>query len=65
VVTGGQPTDRVKMAFVVRHIDDVPTGRFDLDPTEVRLLNPNTGTLPVFRTRTDAEITLGISPPPS
>jgi hypothetical protein len=33
---------------------------FTLRPDEIRLLNPNTGTLPVFRSRRDAEITLGI-----
>lgn len=34
--------------------------RFTLTPDEITLLNPNTGTCPVFRTRRDAEITLGI-----
>ncbi|WP_433955915.1 Eco57I restriction-modification methylase domain-containing protein [Janibacter indicus] len=34
--------------------------RFTLTPEEITLLNPNTGTCPVFRTRRDAEITLGI-----
>ncbi|UZK58390.1 BREX-1 system adenine-specific DNA-methyltransferase PglX [Streptomyces drozdowiczii] len=33
---------------------------FALTPEEITLLNPNTGTCPVFRTRRDAEITLGI-----
>ncbi|EHY91211.1 Eco57I restriction-modification methylase domain-containing protein [Saccharomonospora azurea] len=33
---------------------------FALTPEEITLLNPNTGTCPVFRSRTDAEITLGI-----
>ncbi len=33
---------------------------FTLSPEEITLLNPNTGTCPVFRTRRDAEITLGI-----
>lgn len=33
---------------------------FTLTPEEIGLLNPNTGTLPVFRSRRDAEITLGI-----
>ncbi|WP_069761019.1 DNA methyltransferase [Streptomyces sp. LUP47B] len=33
---------------------------FTLTPEEVSLLNPNTGTLPVFRSRRDAEITLAI-----
>lgn len=34
--------------------------RFALSPEEITLLNPNTGTCPVFRSRRDAEITLGI-----
>ncbi|MCP3822290.1 N-6 DNA methylase [Streptomyces sp. A3M-1-3] len=34
--------------------------RFILTPEEITLLNPNTGTCPIFRTRRDAEITLGI-----
>ncbi|MEU6071227.1 DNA methyltransferase [Streptomyces sp. NPDC047082] len=34
--------------------------RFTLTPTEISLLNPNTGTCPVFRTRRDAQITLDI-----
>jgi hypothetical protein len=33
---------------------------FTLTPGEITLLNPNTGTCPVFRRRRDAEITLGI-----
>ncbi|PXY27887.1 Eco57I restriction-modification methylase domain-containing protein [Prauserella muralis] len=33
---------------------------FSLTPEEIKLLNPNTGTCPVFRSRRDAEITLGI-----
>ena len=37
-----------------------PTRRFELAADEVLALNPNTGTLPMFRTRTDADITLGI-----
>lgn len=59
-VTGGEPADRVRMAFVVRHIADVAALRFELAADEVLMLNPNTGTLPVFRSRVDAEITLDI-----
>ncbi|WP_155058461.1 Eco57I restriction-modification methylase domain-containing protein [Streptomyces blattellae] len=33
---------------------------FTLTPEEITLLNPNTGNCPVFRSRRDAEITLGI-----
>jgi hypothetical protein len=37
-----------------------PEVRFDLKPDEITLLNPNTGTCPIFRSRRDAEITLDI-----
>lgn len=33
---------------------------FKLTPEEIALINPNTGTLPVFRTRRDADLTAGI-----
>ncbi|MFI6699979.1 Eco57I restriction-modification methylase domain-containing protein [Streptomyces sp. NPDC050509] len=39
---------------------DDPEKTFALTPEEIGLLNPNTGTLPVFRSRRDAEITLGV-----
>lgn len=39
---------------------ETPLKRFSLTPEEITLINPNTGTCPVFRSRRDAEITLGI-----
>ncbi|GFG53373.1 restriction endonuclease [Mycolicibacterium agri] len=51
---------RTRFAFLNRHISDVPERRFDLAAEEVLALNPNTGTLPMFRSRVDADITLGI-----
>lgn len=51
---------RTRFAFLTRHLVDVPDRRFELAPDEVMAMNPNTGTLPMFRTRTDADITLGI-----
>jgi Eco57I restriction-modification methylase len=39
---------------------DYPDKAFTLTPEEIGLLNPNTGTCPVFRTRRDAEVSLGI-----
>ncbi|MGW0085299.1 Eco57I restriction-modification methylase domain-containing protein [Streptomyces sp. NPDC003393] len=39
---------------------DSPENIFLLTPEEIKLLNPNTGTCPIFRSRRDAEITLGI-----
>jgi hypothetical protein len=49
-------------AFFARSVLDLhrPDVRFELTPDEIALLNPNTGTCPVFRSRRDAEITLGI-----
>ncbi|WP_240498069.1 DNA methyltransferase [Williamsia sp. 1135] len=51
---------RSRFAFLTRHLADVPSRRFELAPDEVLAMNPNTGTLPMFRTRADADITLGI-----
>ncbi|GAA3491755.1 Eco57I restriction-modification methylase domain-containing protein [Streptomyces cremeus] len=48
-----------KFAFFLGHPDELSSGNkeFALSPNEINLLNPNTGTLPVFRTRKDADIT--------
>jgi hypothetical protein len=60
-MTGTQRTvRRTRFAFLNRHISDVPEKRFQLAAKEVLALNPNTGTLPMFRSRKDADITLGI-----
>jgi hypothetical protein len=56
----GRKVKRTRFAFLNRHIPDVPARRFELAADEVLRLNPNTGTLPMFRTRADADITLGI-----
>ena len=47
-------------AFGTRYMKDLPARRFTMPPEEILLVNPNTGTTPVFRTRRDAEITIGI-----
>ena len=51
-----------EFAFFLRSSDELsdPGRRFRLSPGDVRLLNPNTGTCPIFRTRRDAEITKAI-----
>ncbi|MGH3562433.1 MAG: Eco57I restriction-modification methylase domain-containing protein, partial [Mycobacterium sp.] len=56
----GRPVQRTRFAFLNRHISDVPDKRFQLAAKEVLMLNPNTGTLPMFRSRTDADINVGI-----
>jgi hypothetical protein len=61
VLTGRQGTSgKTRFAFYTRHVRDVPSRRFELTAEEVLQLNPNTGTLPVFRSRRDADITTGI-----
>jgi hypothetical protein len=52
--------DAADFAFSTRYMEDLPARRFTMPPEEILLVNPNTGTLPVFRSRRDAEITLGI-----
>ncbi len=49
-------------AFFCHDTDDLrdPERRFTLSAEDIALLNPNTRTCPVFRTRRDAEITKGI-----
>jgi hypothetical protein len=47
-------------AFGTRYMRDLPERRFTMPPEEILLVNPNTGTSPVFRSRRDAEITIDI-----
>jgi hypothetical protein len=47
-------------AFGTRYMTDLAARRFTMPPEEILLVNPNTGTAPVFRSRRDAEITIGI-----
>nr|WP_307525037.1 DNA methyltransferase [Streptomyces umbrinus] len=51
-----------QFAFSLGHTDELASGQaaFDLSPEEIKLINPNTGTLPVFRTRRDADLTANI-----
>ncbi len=56
----GERVSEASFAFGTRHMADLPLRRFAMPPEEILLVNPNTGTLPVFRSRRDAEITLGI-----
>ncbi|BEH02255.1 N-6 DNA methylase [Brooklawnia propionicigenes] len=53
---------QAEFAFFAHDSSDLlkDDARFELTPEEIQLLNPNTGTCPIFRTRRDAEITLGI-----
>ncbi|MDR6685762.1 hypothetical protein J2Y41_001317 [Arthrobacter sp. 1088] len=52
--------EAASFAFFLQDPSEIPIAKFALTPDEIKLINPNTGTLPIFRTRRDAEITLGI-----
>lgn len=55
----GAPVRQAQFVFFatrVEHLRD-ERRRFTLDPAEIALFNPNTRTMPVFRTRADAELT--------
>lgn len=58
----GRGEDEAWFAFSLESASDLarPGIKYTLSPEEITLLNPNTGTCPVFRSRRDAEITLGI-----
>jgi hypothetical protein len=60
IIGAQRKVERTKFSFLNRHLSDVSEKRFQLAAEEVLALNPNTGTLPTFRTRKDAEITLSI-----
>ncbi|KWX57043.1 DNA methyltransferase [Mycobacterium sp. NAZ190054] len=62
-VVGRDTTEPVaNFAFFAHDPTDLQRANvtFALTPEEITLLNPNTGTCPVFRSRRDADITLGI-----
>ena len=64
LIFGGEERrfDETECAFFLHNIKTIndPDRCFSLDPSDFALVNPNTGTAPVFRTRRDAEITRGI-----
>ena len=53
---------RADFVFFCRYFSqaDEPVRHFQLSSHDVALINPNTRTMPVFRTRVDAELTLSI-----
>lgn len=57
LVTGG-----AEFAFFAHRVEDLldPERRFQLSADEIALMNPNTKTCPIFRTRRDAELTMAI-----
>jgi hypothetical protein len=62
VLRGGESPEPAKLLFFAtrpEHAED-PGRLFTLSPEDFALLNPNTKTCPVFRTRQDAQLTLAI-----
>lgn len=57
-----RPIDEAEFCFFAHSTAELrdPDRRFTLTSEDFRLLNPNTRTCPIFRTRRDAEITKGI-----
>lgn len=57
-----RPIDEAEFVFFGDEIAELadPDRRFTLTPEDFELLNPNTRTCPIFRSRRDAEITKGI-----
>jgi hypothetical protein len=52
--------DLASFAFGTWYMRDLAARRFAMPPEEILLVNPNTGTSPVFQSRRDAEITISI-----
>ena len=57
-----EPVDLPDFAFFIRRIEQLADGQrhFTLSADDMALLNPNTHTCPIFRTRRDAELTKAI-----
>ena len=57
-----RPVDEATFVFFAHQTSDLldPERRFTLSPDDLVLINPNTKTAPVFRSRRDAEITKAI-----
>ncbi|MFF4779619.1 SAM-dependent DNA methyltransferase, partial [Microtetraspora fusca] len=54
------PQQRINLAFRLRQVSQIAERRFVLTPADIIRLNPNTGTLPVFDYKRNADITIGI-----
>jgi hypothetical protein len=61
-ISGGSSTQPAEFSFYSRAVQDArtPEKLFKLSREELALLNPNTRTCPTFRSRRDADLTLGI-----
>ena len=55
----GKPVHNADFIFFATNTSQLsdPQRRFNLDPAEIAMFNPNTRTMPIFRTRADARLT--------
>ncbi|WDZ88902.1 N-6 DNA methylase [Nocardiopsis sp. HUAS JQ3] len=60
--SGDRPAPAAKYAFFVHDPVQLDDQRkvFELNPDEIELLSPNTGSLPAFRSRRDADLTTSV-----
>ncbi|MCB8905789.1 MULTISPECIES: Eco57I restriction-modification methylase domain-containing protein [unclassified Streptomyces] len=56
----GSLHEPIRMVFKVRQPEQIADQSYLLAAEDILVMNPNTGTCPVFRSRRDMEITLGI-----
>ncbi|WP_435189634.1 Eco57I restriction-modification methylase domain-containing protein [Streptomyces sp. bgisy126] len=56
----GNPDAPVSMVAKVRQVSQIADRSFTLTARDILRVNPNTGTCPIFSSRRDADITLGI-----
>ncbi|WP_345047276.1 Eco57I restriction-modification methylase domain-containing protein [Streptomyces rameus] len=56
----GDVAEPAQLVFTVRRAAQIAERRYRLTADDILRMNPNTGTCPVFSSRRDAEITLGI-----
>ncbi|MFB6836682.1 Eco57I restriction-modification methylase domain-containing protein [Streptomyces sp. NPDC056361] len=56
----GNPEAPISMVARVRQVAQIADRSFTLTARDILRVNPNTGTCPIFSTRRDADITLGI-----
>ena len=59
-ISGGRPEGAARLAFFCLEPSDVIGNRYSLAAEDILAFNPNTGTLPVFGSKYDAEINRGI-----
>ena len=63
LIAGTTPTDNpADCAFFLQNVSELddPDRRFPMTTEDFRLVNPNTGTAPIFRSRRDAKLTTAI-----